>query len=74
MDEHLGLSALQFVEQRGEPAVAEVDAEGVAEQHDAVKVQDIEGVAELVEGAVDVREGEAGEPAEAVRMVAHQVR
>jgi hypothetical protein len=50
-----GGAALQFLEQRGEPRVPEVDAAGVAEQHDAVEAEVVEGVGQFGERAVDVR-------------------
>ena len=73
MDEHHGLSTLQLVEHRRQPSVTEVDAEGVAEQHDAVEVQLVEAVAKLVERAIDIRQWKTAEATEAIRMVALQI-
>ena len=72
MDEHDGLAPLQLVEQRGEARVPEVDAAGVAEQHDAIQPEVIEGVGQFGERAVDVGQRQAGEAAEPVGTVPGQ--
>ena len=57
---------LQLVEQRSEARVPEVGAAGVAEQHDAVQLEVVEGVGQFGERAVDVGQRQAGEAAEPV--------
>jgi hypothetical protein len=71
--EHDGGAPLQFVEQRREARVPEVGAAGVAEQHDAVQPEVVEGVGQFGERAVDVGQGQAGEAAEPVGTVAGQL-
>ena len=66
MHEHHGPAPLQLVEQRREPRVPEVAAAGVAEQHDAVQPQVVEGIGQFGERAVDVGQRQAGEAAEPV--------
>jgi hypothetical protein len=66
VDEHHGLAPLQLVEQRGEARVPEVAAAGVAEQHDAVEPELIQGVGQFGERPVDVGQRQAGEAAEPV--------
>jgi len=56
MHEYHRRTPLQLVEQRGEMRVPEVGAAGVAEQHDAVQAEVVEGVGQFGEGAVDVRQ------------------
>ena len=68
--EHDGPASLQLVEQRSEARVAQVGAAGVAEQHDAIQPEVVEGVGQFGERAVDVRQRQAGEAAEPVGAVA----
>jgi hypothetical protein len=70
MNEQHGRASLQFVEQRGEKRVAEVDAAGVAEQHDAIEPEVIEGIGQFGQRSVDVGQWQAGEPAVPVGAVA----
>ena len=73
MHEDDGRAALQFLEQRVVPGVPEIDTAGIAEQHDAVQAEVIEGVGQFGEGTVDVRQRQAGEAAEPVGPVAHHL-
>lgn len=66
MNEHDGPAPLQLVEQRSEPRVTEVAAASVAEQHDAVQPEVVEGVGQFGQRAVDVGQRQAGEAAEPV--------
>ena len=66
MYEHDGPASLQLVEQWSEARVPEVAAAGVAEQHDAVQPQVVEGIGQFGERPVDVGQRQAGEPAEPV--------
>jgi hypothetical protein len=64
--EHDGPAPLQLVEQRSEARVAQVGAAGVAEQHDAIQPEIIEGIGPFGERAVDVWPRQAGKAAEPV--------
>jgi len=66
VDEHDGPASLQLVEQRIQARVPEVDAAGVAEQHDAIEPELVEGVGQFGERPVDVGQRQAGEAAEPV--------
>jgi len=65
--EHDGPAPLQLIEQRSEARIAQVGAVGVAEQHDAVQPEVVEGVGKFGERPVDVRQRQAGEAAETGR-------
>ena len=74
VDERHGAPALELVEDRVERLVAEVGAGAVGEQHHPVGSEGVEGPVELVEGAVDVGQGQRGEKPEPIRVVAHDLR
>jgi hypothetical protein len=73
MHEHDGGTPLQLIEKRLQNRVTEVDAAGVAEQHDAVEAKLVEGVGQFDQRRIDVRQGQAGKAAEPVGMVADQL-
>jgi hypothetical protein len=59
---------VEFGEHRTHPLIADVDPRAVGHQDDAVRVQVIEGVRDLLERAVDIRQRQQRELAEAVRI------
>ncbi len=74
MDEHHRLAAAELGKHLVEHRIAEVTATLVREQADTVQAQHIERVGHLLQRAIDVRQRQRGEPAEALRVVAHEAR
>src|ERR1700716_1432125 len=74
MDEHDRPASLQLLEQRREAAVAEIDTAGIAEEHDSVEPERVEGVGELSEDAVRVGQRKAGEAGESRSVVPDEIR
>jgi hypothetical protein len=73
MHEDDGSSPFQFVEQGTKSRVAEIDSARVAEQNDAVQLEDIQPVFKRAQCAVDVGKRQCREPAETVRTVLDQL-
>src|SRR5450432_1628362 len=72
MDEDDGPAALQLFENGVDLLVAEIDTARVREQNDTIELQDVEGVRELAEGAIDVGQRQAGEGTKPVRTRLHE--
>jgi len=73
MHEDDGSSLFQFVEKGTKSRVAEIDSARVAEQYDAVQLEDIQPVFKRAQCAVDVGKRQRREPAGTVRTVLDQL-
>jgi hypothetical protein len=69
MDEHHDPSPVELGEEPVEPRISEVVPVVVAQQHDTVETQVVEGVGQLHQRGIDVGQGEGREGAEAPWMV-----
>ena len=69
MDEDHGGAAVEFIEDRIEPLVAEIHAIEVGQHDDAVELEGVERVCDLLERTVNVGQRQAGEAAEATAML-----
>src|ERR1700722_6617058 len=74
MNEDYRAPAVELIEDRVEPLVAEVHAVEVGQHDYAVELERIQGVGNLEQGAVNVGEGQARETAEATAMVCDRAR
>src|ERR1700686_4061801 len=61
-----GFAALQFLENWLKDRVSEVDAVGIRKKNKAIEREDVERVRELLEGGIDIGQGEARETSKAV--------
>ena len=68
VQQHVGAPAVQFGHQRVERRVAEVDARRVGREDDAVEAEHVERIGQLGQRAVDVRQRQHREAAEAPRL------
>ena len=62
-----GFAVLKFFEDRLQDRVSEVHAVGIRKENEAIQPEDVERVRQLLQGGIDIRQGEAGETSKPVR-------
>src|SRR5580704_2008940 len=74
MNEEHRAATVEFVEYRIEPLVAQVHAVEIGQHDDAVELERVEGVGDLLQRTVDVRKRQAGEAAKTAAMLPNSAR
>ena len=73
MHEHDRLAPVEFIENRIEPFVAEIDAVDVRKQDDAVELEHVERMGNLRQRAVDIRQRQQRKAADPLWMIGNQL-